>query len=121
MLVVKASTEQILFGFDCGSTYSLSLAPQNGSGAAITQVAECKERNGSRSCTYYGDFQFTRLSTQEPQKLTLVNFVGLEPYVKGVTPYEMSSGWPLEALKAQAVCARTYVASAHEWLTGLRL
>lgn len=111
VLVVKAGTEQILFGFDCGSTRSLSLAPQNGSGAAITQVAECKERNGSRSCTYYGDFQFTRLSTQEPQKLTLVNFVGLEPYVKGVTPYEMSSGWPLEALKAQAVCARTYVAS----------
>lgn len=111
VLVVKAGTEQILFGFDCGSTRSLSLAPQNGSGAAITQVAECKERNGSRSCTYYGDFQFTRLSTQEPQKLTLVNFVGLEPYVKGVTPYEMSSGWPLEALKAQAVCARTYIAS----------
>lgn len=111
VLVVKAGTEQILFGFDCGSTYSLSLAPQSGSGAAITQVAECKDRSGTRSCTYYGDFQFTRLSTQDPQKLTLVNFVGLEPYVKGVTPYEMSSGWPLEALKAQAVCARTYVAS----------
>ena len=108
VLVVKAGTEQILFGFDCGSTRSLSLAPQNGSGAAITQVAECKERNGSRSCTYYGDFQFTRLSTQEPQKLTLVNFVGLEPYVKGVTPYEMSSGWPLEALKAQAIAAHSY-------------
>lgn len=111
VLVVKAGTEQILFGFDCGSTYSLSLAPQSGSGAAITQVAECKDRSGTRSCTYYGDFQFTRLSMQDPQKLTLVNFVGLEPYVKGVTPYEMSSGWPLEALKAQAVCARTYVAS----------
>lgn len=111
VLVVKAGTEQILFGFDCGSTYSLSLAPQSGSGAAITQVAECKDRSDTRSCTYYGDFQFTRLSTQDPQKLTLVNFVGLEPYVKGVTPYEMSSGWPLEALKAQAVCARTYVAS----------
>ena len=111
VLVVKAGTEQILFGFDCGSTYSLSLAPQSGSGAAITQVAECKDRSGTRSCTYYGDFQFTRLSTQDPQKLTLVNFVGLEPYVKGVTPYEMSSGWQLEALKAQAVCARTYVAS----------
>ena len=111
VLVVKAGTEQLLFGFACGSTYSLSLAPQSGSGAAITQVAECKDRSGTRSCTYYGDFQFTRLSTQDPQKLTLVNFVGLEPYVKGVTPYEMSSGWPLEALKAQAVCARTYVAS----------
>ncbi|MFR1189493.1 MAG: SpoIID/LytB domain-containing protein [Oscillospiraceae bacterium] len=111
VLVVKAGTDQILFGFDCGSSYSLSLSPQNGSGSAVTQIAECKDRSGTRSCTYYGDFQFARLSTQDPQKLTLVNFVGLEPYVKGVTPYEMSSGWPLEALKAQAVCARTYVAS----------
>lgn len=111
VLVVKAGTEQILFGFDCGSTCSLALAPQNGGNAAVTQVAECKDRSGSRSCTYYGDFQFTRLDTQAPTKLTLVNFVGLEAYVKGVTPYEMSSGWPLEALKAQAVCARTYVAS----------
>ena len=111
VLVVKAGTDQILFGFDCGSTYSLSLAPQSGSGAAITQVAECKDRSGTRSCTYYGDFQFTRLNTQEPQKLTLVNFVGLEPYVKGVTPYEMSSSWPHEALKAQAVCVRSYIAT----------
>ena len=111
VLVVKAGTDEILFGFDCGSTKSLTLAPQNGSGAAITQVTECKYRSTDRSCTYYGDFQFTRFSTSEPQKLTLVNFVDLESYVKGVVPYEMSSGWPLEALKAQAVCARTYIAS----------
>ncbi len=63
----------------------------------------------TRSCTYYGDFQFTRLSTQQPEAYA-GELRGLEPYVKGV-PYEMSSGWPLEALKAQAVCARTYVAS----------
>ena len=111
VLVVKSGTDQILFGFDCGSTKSLTLAPQNGGSAAITQVAECKYRSTDRSCTYYGDFQFTRFNTQEPQKLTLVNFVDLESYVKGVVPYEMSSGWPLEALKAQAVCARTYAAS----------
>ncbi len=77
----------------------------------LRRLPSARSAAAARSCTYYGDFQFTRLSTQEPQKLTLVNFVGLEPYVKGVTPYEMSSGWPLEALKAQAVCARTYVAS----------
>ncbi len=41
--------------------------------------------------------------------LTVVNVVGLEDYVKGVVPYEMSDGWPYEALRAQAVCARTYV------------
>ena len=32
----------------------------------------------------------------------------LEEYLKGVLPREMSTGWPLEALKAQAVAARSY-------------
>lgn len=40
--------------------------------------------------------------------LTVINYVGLEDYIKGVIPYEMSSYWPFEALRAQAVCARTY-------------
>ena len=35
----------------------------------------------------------------------------LESYLKGVVPYEMSDSFPLEALKAQAVCARTYALS----------
>ena len=42
-------------------------------------------------------------------RITVVNCVELEDYVKGVVPYEMAAGWPIEALKAQAVCARTYV------------
>ena len=41
--------------------------------------------------------------------LTVINYVGLEDYVKGVIPYEMNYNWPYEALRAQAVCARTYV------------
>ncbi|MBI2767396.1 MAG: SpoIID/LytB domain-containing protein [Chloroflexi bacterium] len=32
----------------------------------------------------------------------------VEEYVRGVLPYEMSTGWPLEALQAQAVAARSY-------------
>ena len=35
----------------------------------------------------------------------------LETYLKGVVPYEMGDGFPEEALKAQAVCARTYALS----------
>ena len=35
----------------------------------------------------------------------------LETYLEGVVPYEMSDSFPLEALKAQAVCARTYALS----------
>ena len=38
--------------------------------------------------------------------------ISVEDYLLGVVPYEMSDSFPLEALKAQAVCARTY-ALAH--------
>jgi SpoIID/LytB domain protein len=41
-------------------------------------------------------------------KLQLVNLVGLETYLLGVVPGEMPKDWPVEALKAQAVAARTY-------------
>jgi len=42
--------------------------------------------------------------------LTVVNVIGLEDYVRGVVPNELSpGGYPaLEALKAQAIAARTY-------------
>lgn len=45
--------------------------------------------------------------------LTVVNVVGLEDYVRGVVPNELSPGGygALEALKAQAVAARTYAVS----------
>ena len=38
----------------------------------------------------------------------MIEYVDLENYLYGVLPYEMSYSWPLEALKAQAVAARTY-------------
>lgn len=40
----------------------------------------------------------------------VINVVKLEEYLYGVLPLEMATGWPIEALKAQAVCARTYAA-----------
>jgi len=38
-----------------------------------------------------------------------VNWVHIEDYLKGVVPRESPSSWPAEALKAQAVAARSYV------------
>ncbi len=40
-------------------------------------------------------------------KLTVINLVSIETYLKGVVPSEMPDGFPLEALKAQAVAARS--------------
>ncbi len=42
------------------------------------------------------------------QGMVLINQLPLEEYLYQVVPSEMPSGYPTEALKAQAVCARTY-------------
>ena len=41
-------------------------------------------------------------------RLLAINSVALEDYVRGVISAESPAGWPAEALKAQAVAARTY-------------
>lgn len=40
--------------------------------------------------------------------LVLINELPLEEYLYGVLPSEMPASYPMEALKAQAICARTY-------------
>ena len=42
-----------------------------------------------------------------------VNALDLESYVRGVVGGEIPSSWPTEALKAQAVAARTYAITTH--------
>ncbi|MDA0179226.1 SpoIID/LytB domain-containing protein [Solirubrobacter phytolaccae] len=40
--------------------------------------------------------------------LTVTNVVGLDDYLQGVVPAESPASWPAEALRAQAIAARTY-------------
>src|SRR4051794_16004904 len=60
--------------------------------------------NGVASGLYRGGF----LLTPSGSRLTAVNSLGIDSYVQGVVPGEMPSSWSREALKAQAVVARTY-------------
>ncbi|SEM66235.1 SpoIID/LytB domain protein [Mesobacillus persicus] len=53
---------------------------------------------------YLGTFRFVI----ENGNLRPINSIGLEDYLKGVVPAEMPALWNMEALKAQAVTARTY-------------
>lgn len=59
--------------------------------------------------TYRGGLDFRRLSGGA---MTVVNVVKTEHYLYGVISREMSTSWHIEALKAQAVCARTYAFSS---------
>ncbi|WML41228.1 SpoIID/LytB domain-containing protein [Neobacillus sp. OS1-2] len=57
---------------------------------------------------YLGNMQFT---IEAGAYVRPVNTLLLEDYLKGVVPGEMPASWSIEALKAQAVAARTYVKS----------
>jgi stage II sporulation protein D len=61
--------------------------------------------NGRVSGTYRGalDFRAGAFSGVD-----VVNSLPLDSYLQGVVPDESPPSWPLEALKAQAVAARTY-------------
>ena len=48
-------------------------------------------------------------STTAPT-VSVVNRLPLEDYLRGVVPAEMPSSWPTEALRAQAIAARSYAA-----------
>ncbi len=42
------------------------------------------------------------------EEVLVINVIPIENYIEGVLPTEISPSWPIEALKAQAVAARTY-------------
>ncbi len=57
---------------------------------------------------YPGDISFRAVAQGSGYKLYTVAHIYIENYLYGVLPYEMGSGAATEALKAQAVAARTY-------------
>jgi stage II sporulation protein D len=61
----------------------------------------------TKSRSYKGNIEFINIKG----KITVVNEVGIEQYLYGVVPSEMSQQSPPEALKAQAILARTNIYS----------
>lgn len=64
----------------------------------------------AKGFVYIGDRWFRGRTLVIPTEngLTAVNWVDLEEYLYSVIGGEMNSSWPQEALKAQAIAARTY-------------
>lgn len=97
--VFVTGSNTVLFGFDCSGLRSLGILPIENGGKTVTWF---------RGYRYYGGFEYQRVTGGN---MSVINVVNVEDYVKCVIPWEMSNDWPIEALKAQAVCARTYAAT----------
>ena len=100
VVVSVTDTDTVLFEFDCSGLRSLGVRPRSVSGEkTVTWFS------GYR---YYGGFEYQRTTGGY---ISVINVLDIEDYVKCVIAAEMSNDWPLEALKAQTVCARTYAAA----------
>ncbi|MDQ0287281.1 stage II sporulation protein D [Desulfofundulus luciae] len=82
-----------------------------GAGGQMKKIAPAGGLNlvtlyqGDQARRYRGNMEF-RL---DGKGITVVNQLPIEEYLYGVVPAEMPAHWPVEALKAQAVAARSYV------------
>ena len=92
--ITVTGTADLLFQFDCSGARALGVQPEGAD--TLTWF---------RGYKWYGGFEYRRSTGGN---LNVINVLDIDDYVKGVLPYEMNSAWPLEALKAQAVVARSY-------------
>ncbi len=77
----------------------------NTDGISIYSRKDISIGTGEDAKRYRGDID---ISIQEDGTLLVVNRIDLENYIRGVLYHETSNRWPMQALKAQAVAARTY-------------
>lgn len=80
-----------------GFTLTRHLSPDGTAGGVYIHESE-------KDTLYCGDLTFSASGG----RLRVILTIQIEDYLYGVVPYEMSDTFPLEALKAQAVAARTY-------------
>lgn len=83
----------IIFG---DTTAKLTIRPNSSNNPKLISV---------NSKPYRGEIELRRFSGSD---MTVINIVDLEQYLYGVVPREIESYAPMEALKAQAVAARTF-------------
>jgi stage II sporulation protein D len=89
-----------------GQTWSFAESVTFSPGSSLLLLAN-RNQNGYINTTnmhYRGSLRVVRSGSG----LTVVNHVPLEQYLYAVVPREVGSTWPAEALKAQAVAARSF-------------
>ena len=87
---------------DMGASFRLSRHASDGQNGI--KIAQGRVPNN----LYPGDFQFIARNNNGSYVPWVIAHIYMEDYLYGVVPYEMGDSSGIEALKAQAVAARTY-------------
>jgi stage II sporulation protein D len=129
-LEMRVAIEQGVSQIDVGS--STNAVVRDGAGQVLANIPamEAKQAESEAGRVAIGDWQASQIWVEPSDNgyvwigdkwyrgrtlvvptgngLTAVNYVDLEHYLYSVVGAEMPTSWPIEALKAQAVAARSY-------------
>lgn len=100
--LIDPANDHIAFVYDSGEDYYMGLA------AIQTGGEEPNYLQTPANNLYEGVFAVRRYTTETLDGISVFNLLDLESYVEGVLPYEISSSWPKEALRAFAIAIRSY-------------
>lgn len=91
------------------ATFSASVLAATGPAAASeVRILGASGPFSQTSIAWRGRIRFTAATTTGHA----IDYVPMEQYLRGVVPRESPSSWPVEALRAQAVAARSYAYDA---------
>ena len=111
--VASPSSASVAF---LNSDYDTVLFEYSGSEDRCVGIAALQKTYSEYSYLYYsrtsylydGIFCFKRSITDGTEGLSMINLVDMQSYVEGVLPYEVSSTWPAECLKAFSIMVRSF-------------
>lgn len=69
-----------------------------------SEIKVIRKGNEDKSHSYLGELEVSA----KQEEILIVNVIDLESYLRGVVPKESVASWPIEALKAQTLAARSY-------------
>ena len=87
-----------------------SLSMDTGEQLHLRRASEGGVRFGEEAALFEGDLRLRNVQG----RIVPVLSIDLETYVMGVLPYELGESFPIEALKAQAVAARSYALASRK-------
>ncbi|MCL2545711.1 MAG: SpoIID/LytB domain-containing protein [Oscillospiraceae bacterium] len=101
--ITNANTGAVLAQYD-HAIHGLGIRPIS-TGTAETRFVHSSFRDDGAYRRFNGGFEFLRISGGN---MRVVNVLPMQEYLRGVVQWEMMNHWHIDALRAQAIAARSF-------------
>jgi stage II sporulation protein D len=107
VVTIEKNTPLCLLDLNSGIYIQKTISDQTSTFSTLLQISP-QSRDGSIQVGNYSYYGSIWIHSPNNIDLSAVNHIDMETYLKGVVPAEISANWHMEALKSQAITARTF-------------